>query len=220
MRAGLPYFIGRNVDSSGMTKYDFHMRRTLAIAVLCFMSCALLAQAGSGSPVWKPLRIFTSDALPHGTIPKVMVGGFRFLDLKVVLEETKLGDVQARLGGEIGHEGDAGDSLSWLCYGGKDSNGAWVLWLKSGEMDAGTVGAFQWRRVNSGAEFDKRCQILPEKNTGIKLPVALSIGSSEAKLLEVLGNPTIRKGNKLLYVHEHDLVIRQQPCTLMNTVEV
>jgi hypothetical protein len=184
------------------------------------MTFSLFAQAGGRSPVWKPQRIFTYKALPPATIPKVIIAQFRFSDLKIVLAETELEDVRARLGGEIGGEGDAGDSLSWLCYRGRDSNGAWVLWLKSGEMDDGAVGSFQWRRVNTGIEFDERCQSLPETNAEIKLPIALALGSSEAKLLQLLGNPTIREGNKLLYVHEHNLLIRQVPYTLINTLEI
>lgn len=196
------------------------MRRILAIALLCSLSCSVSAQAGGGSPIWKPPRIFASDSLPPATIPNVMIAKFRFMNLKIVLEETKLEDVRARLGGEIGGYGDAGDSLSWLCYRGSDSNRAWVLWLKSGEMDDGAVGAFQWRRVNRAAEFDKRCKVLPQVNPEIELPLALRIGLPEARLLQVLGEPTSRKGNKLVYVHEHHLLIRQEPCTLINTVEV
>ncbi len=195
------------------------MRRTLAIAVLCSMSFCLCAQTGSGTSIWTPSRIFASDVLPPATIPKVMIAGFRVSDLKIILEETKLDDVRARFGGEIGHDGDAGDSLSWLCYSGSDSKGAWVLWLKSGEMDDGAVGSFQWRRVSAGTKFDERCQALPETNS-IKLPVAVALGSSETRMLQVLGNPTIREANKFLYVHEHDLLIRQLPYTMINTVEI
>lgn len=61
----------------------------------------------------------------------------------VVLEKTDVKEVQKRFGGTLGQEGDAEDSLEWLCFRGGDVTGGWVLWLKSGELDAGTVGSFQ-----------------------------------------------------------------------------
>jgi len=41
---------------------------------------------------------FRFDSLPPATIPNVMIAKFRFMNLKIVLEETKLEDVRARLG--------------------------------------------------------------------------------------------------------------------------
>jgi hypothetical protein len=73
-----------------------------------------------------------------------MVKAIRISALNVELEETNMNQVLARFGGNFGTQGDAGDSLEWLCLSGHERDGPFDLWLKSGEMDAGTVGSFQW----------------------------------------------------------------------------
>ena len=94
-----------------------------------------------------------------------MVKALRISDLNVELEETNMNQVQERFGGTFGTQGDAGDHLEWLCLSGRDVDGRWVLWLESGEMDAGTVGSFQWRRVPEGERFDARCGTLSDTDT-------------------------------------------------------
>jgi hypothetical protein len=79
-----------------------------------------------------------------------------------------------------------------------------VLWLESGEIDGGSVGSFQWRRVGPNTRFDKRCRMLPRTNSRIKLPIPLHLGTTETEALQILGQPTARHGDTLLYVHERD----------------
>ena len=140
--------------------------------------------------------------------------------MTVVLEKTEMTDVQKRFGGTFGEEGDAGTSLEWLCLRGGDATGRWVLWLKSGEMDDGSVGSFQWRRVNRAAKFDERCGTLPKTDGRVHLPMALDLGMAEAELLQLLGQPTARRGNTLLYVHEHEGANQKGPFTALNTVSI
>ena len=148
-----------------------------------------------------------------------MVNALRISDLNVELEETKMDQAQERFGGAFGNQGDAGDSLEWLCLSGRDVAGRFVLWLKSGEMDDGTVGSFQWRRVPDSARFDPRCGTMSEADK-IKLPIPLHLGMSEPQILEALGRPTIRNGNTLLFVHEHDEGSKNGPLTVLNTVSI
>ena len=140
--------------------------------------------------------------------------------MTVVLEKTEMTDVQKRFGGTFGEEGDAGTSLEWLCLRGGDATGRWVLWLKSGEMDDGSVGSFQRRRVNRAAKFDERCGTLPKTDGRVHLPMALDLGMAEAELLQLLGQPTARRGNTLLYVHEHEGANQKGPFTALNTVSI
>lgn len=183
------------------------------------MSTVMAAQSHDGL-IWKPPRILKKDALPKATVSREMVRKFKISDLTVVLETTEMKKVQARFGGVLGDEGDAGDSLEWLCLRGDDASGPWVLWLKSGEMDAGTVGSFQWQRMRRDAKFDERCGVLSITEQRIELPVAVRLGMSEADLLEVLGPPTARYGSTLLYVHEHEGLRHGEEFTALNTVSV
>ncbi len=202
--------------------YDFAMARNAGIAFLCVATCVALAQSGSlkGS-VWKPLRIIDSRShLPNATVPKEMVGRLQVSNLDIVLEDTEMKDAQARFGGTLGDEGDAGDALEWLCLRGVDPAGQWVLWLESGEIDDGSVGSFQWRRVPRGTTFDERCAPLSRADSTVKLPLALSLGIPEVEVLRVLGKPTTRLKETLLYVHEHEEVIKGESFRALNTTTV
>jgi hypothetical protein len=198
------------------------MKRIISAALFCLLASILPAQRSSNlqnSTVWKPPRIIKSDALPKGSVSRLMVEALRISDLNVQLEETNMKQAQQRFGGTFGAQGDAGDSLEWLCLSGRDVGGRFVLWLKSGEMDAGTVGSFQWRRVPSEARFDARCAKLSEGDK-VKLTIPLHLGISESQLFEALGEPTVRHGNTLLYVHEHGEESKNGPFTVFNTVSI
>jgi len=198
------------------------MALNAGIAFLCVATCVALAQSESPKGlVWKPLRIIDSRShLPNATVPKEMVGRLQISNLDIVLEDTDMKDAQARFGGTLGDEGDAGDSLEWLCLSGVDSAGQWVLWLESGEIDADSISSFQWRRVPSGTAFDKRCAALSRADSRVTLPVALTLGIPETEVLRVLGKPTARQGETLLYVHEHEEVVKGESFTALNTTTV
>lgn len=203
-------------------RYDYSMKQIICTALLCWLVSILPAQTSSNlqnNLVWKPPRILKSDALPKGTVSRLMVKALRISDLNLELEETNMNQVQHRFGGTFGTQGDAGDSLEWLCLSGHDVDGRFVLWLKSGEMDAGTVGSFQWRRVPNEARFDARCATLSEGDR-VKLTIPLHPGMSESQLFDALGQPTVRHGNTLLYVHEHDETAKNGPFTVLNTVSI
>jgi hypothetical protein len=170
--------------------------------------------------VWKPVSVLRLGVLPKATVPKPMITKLHVSDLTIVLEQTELEAVQAHFGGEIGSDGDASESLRWVCLYGGDAAGRWVLWLESGEIDGPNVGGSQWRRVRTTAQFDGRCQALPDGNSKVELPIELSLDATENKVLQVLGQPTVRKGNTLIYEHEHEETIHNEPYRSMNTVTV
>jgi hypothetical protein len=161
-----------------------------------------------------------SDALPKATVSKEMTGQLRVSGMTIVLEKTDMRDVQRRFGGTLGQEGDAGDYLQWLCVRGGDATGPWVLWLESGEMNAGTVGSFQWRRLTRAVKFDERCGSVSQNDNAVELPIALGLDISESKVLRTVGQPTARQRNTLLYVHEHEESDQNQPFTILNTLSV
>jgi hypothetical protein len=219
--------IERNVDCRGSGSYPSLMHRALTTILLCAVAYSASAQVGGlprdayGSPIWTPHPTLRFDSVvPEATIPKQMIAELRVSDVKVVLEDTALEAVEARLGGRIGSEGDAASSLSWLCLHGGDGAEPWVLWLESGEIDGPAVGSFQWQRVPSDARFDGRCSELPETKGKVELPNKLRLGESEAAVFKVLGTPTSRKGDMLFYEHQHDESIHGEPCTSTNIVIV
>jgi hypothetical protein len=204
------------------------MSRSVAIALFCLGVYSAFAQAvprpleKHESPIWRPLPLWKFDdrVLPKATVSKEMIASLRVSGVTIPLEEeTELEAMQTRFGGKIGSQGDAADSLGWLCLYGSDAIGPWVLWLESGEIDGPYIGAFQWHRVSRSAQFDERCSALPDASE-VELPVDIGLGTSEQKVLEILGRPTSRRGNTLLYEHEHDALIRGEQFFSSNVVIV
>lgn len=147
-----------------------------------------------------------------------MIERLHVSNTEVVLEETKLADVQAHLGGITGQRGDAGISLQWLCYELQTDEGRSVLWLMAGEMDAGTVGGFQWKKIMSSTLVDKRCQ--PIARATVRLPIDIRLGTERSVLLQMLGRPTRELPNRIDYVHDEEQQIRSQPYTESNYVYI
>jgi hypothetical protein len=200
------------------------MSRFFSISVLFFVGCAAFAQSASRqrSPgdqvVWAPPVWSFMRATPKATVSREILATLRVSDFSIRLEDTKMEDVASTLGGTLGGRGDAGDSVEWLCLYGTDGSGPWVIWLESGEIDGGTVGSFQWQRLAKSAVLDRRCQMLGEAK--VELPIALRLGTGEAEVLKNLGQPTVRHGNRLIYVHEHQESIRGEPYISENIVAV
>jgi hypothetical protein len=196
------------------------MRRMSTLALLCLTTAGLGQNRLQQGLFWKPPRVLRSEVLPHATVPKEMIGSLRVSGLNIVLEETEMKKAQARFGGTFGGAGDAGDSLEWLCLRGLDAAGQWVLWLESGEIDAGRVGSIQWRRVRPESKFDQRCAVLSGSNPLVELPLALRVGLLESDVLRILGKPTVRDDDTLVYVYEHKRRIKGEEFTEINVVSV
>jgi hypothetical protein len=150
-----------------------------------------------------------------------MIGTLRIADMPILLEKTKLEDVQKRFGGMLGNHGDGGDSLAWLCYRGSDASGDWVFWLTSGELNGLTwIDGVQWRQLSGNERPDHRCRTLPGDAGGIKLPVPLHLGSSAQEVQQALGRPTLARHHTLYFDHEHPVTIRKERYSVWNGVAV
>jgi len=209
--------------------YHHVMKPTAALILFCAVACSTFAQTAARPsedkdlPIWRPQQVlkFDDDTLHiKATVPKEMIASLRVSDVTIRLEEdSELEALPARFGGEIGSQGDASESLGWLCLHGVDAKGPWVLWLESGEIDGPYVGAFLWRRGSHSSRFDDRCAALPDTSK-VELPIDLGLGASEAKVIQTLGRPSSRKGDILFYKHEHNESIRGETFTSSNTVVV
>lgn len=172
------------------------------------------------SVVWAPPQFWYPKIFPKPTVPKELVGHLRVGNVNILLEETPIKDVQAHLGGVIGHRGDAAEYLEWVCVHGSDEIGQWVLWIEGGEIHGGTVGGFRWQRATPSARFDNRCAVLPKTDDRITLPISVGLGTTETDLFQALGKPTTMEGDNLLFAHEHDETIRGEPYTSDNNVSI
>jgi hypothetical protein len=74
--------------------------------------------------------------------------------------------------------------------------------LEAGEIHGHDVGGFEWRRMSDSTRVDHRCSTAPPGERVI-LPAGLRLGMTENNLIEALGRPTQRRGQTLLYAHEH-----------------
>jgi len=146
-----------------------------------------------------------------------MITKLRVAKMQVILEETPLSDVQKNLGGTIGASGDASEALKWLCFQGSDAKGRWALWLESDEMGGGNVDGFAWQRIAEKVSLDRRCRT---QAIEIELPIRLAIGLTESEVRGILGTPTTEYRNTLVFEHEHQETIRNEPFTASNTVYV
>jgi hypothetical protein len=134
-----------------------------------------------------------------------MVSTLRISGYNITLEETSMKDTERRFGGIIGKKPDASDASKWLCFHGKDAAGRWVLWLVNDEINEGSIGSFQWRRISSHDVFDTRCHTLPKADSVIHLPLSLRLGTKSSELSRTLGQPTLKTHERLIYLHEHEV---------------
>ncbi len=174
-----------------------------------------------GSPlIWEPLRLSFPETFPPPTLPKEMIAALRVAGVEVVLEKTALSELQKHLGGDVGHSGDGGESLHWLCLCGKDAKGRWALWLETSEVAGGTVDGFTLQRLDQAARVDQRCRVLQKGEGGIELPVPLQLGLTEKQVAGILGRFTTKYRETLIFDHEHQETIDNQPFTASNLVAI
>jgi hypothetical protein len=194
------------------------------IALLLVLCCSSIAQnsktGGYGDEMWEPPLTVDIPGSVKANMPKEMISNLRVGDERIVLDETQLGVVQGQLGGTIGHRGDAAESLDWLCLRGHSAQQHWVLWLMSGEINGGAVGGFRWQAIEQTTPPGTKCQIPPAEKGSVELPIAVRPGISEREVLRILGKPSKRVGDTLLYLYEHQLTIRNTPFWAMNTVAI
>jgi hypothetical protein len=195
------------------------MRASPFASVVLFFAAMVGSVVGQG--LWEPSDMMKIlDPVPKSSVPRELVTRLRVGTANVVLEQTALKEVQALLGGTIGHRGDAGEYLQWICVHGADPSGRWALWLESGETHGDAIGAFVLRRIPALGHVDERCSTLSQTSQSVTLPVPLQLGASEGEVIKVLGRPTVRHNDILFYVHEHEELLRGETFSTSNIVAV
>jgi hypothetical protein len=187
----------------------------IVIVVLLIAASAAIAQ--STGILWQAPKPDLPNSLPKASISKEMITTLRIGKVPIVLEETPINEVAKTVGGTIGSRGDASEALQWLCFHGSDADGRWALWLESSEMGGGTVDGFALQRIPSNATVDRRCR---KEEAQIDLPIRLRIGLTESEVRGILGAPTAKYRNTLVFDHEHEEKVRNEPFTASNTVHI
>jgi hypothetical protein len=121
------------------------------------------------------------------------------------IEETQLDAVRDMVGeGTIQHQGDAGDSIYWLCYRRPQHR----LWLVShGEMGGPehAITEVVEELTEKDARVSTDCPILPDKFSPFVLDGKLRLGMSRQAVIAALGPPSKSKAAQIVYTHEGKL---------------
>ncbi len=156
--------------------------------------CLVIASLGVANAMPPPKNPFgDSIAWPqrsqHRPVTQLMMGSF-----KVELEETTLGQViQAAGAGEIAHQGDAGESIYWLCFTGPNER-IWII--ADGEMGGADhrVGQIAAREV-LGAKPKKDCPLLSSRLQPLRLDNSIWLGTARKQATHILGTPSHTDGS-------------------------
>ena len=192
----------------------------LLLTVSAFGQLVGKSMPDESSIPWQPFTMEFPEVAPQSTVPKEMVSALKVANWPITLETTKLTDAQRRFGGPLGHSGDAGDALGWLCLYQLNARNGWVLWLTSSEIDGESIGGFVWLRMSSGQKIDSRCKALNSEQGMVTSPVPLRLGMTKLQVEQLLGKPSGRFRNTFMYFHEHEGTIRNAPYTWDNSIDI
>lgn len=163
----------------------------MALAASCLAGAGLAAQVRP-EQLLAPPNIPVEPASVHATLQRPPSLGVSLGSLHVRFEETTLEDVRRQIGvGSIVHRGDAGDSLSWLCYTIPDGKQSVRLWMTSGELQGNKyVGGITAEVSAAGTQPVASCPLLPAGFRQIALDQSLWIGAPDAHVRAVFGKPS------------------------------
>ncbi len=136
----------------------------------------------------------------ENTVQKAPIWPLRIGELSVVWDTTSLNEVMSAIGsGALATQGDAAESLSWLCYTISDTTPAQRLWLTSSEMGGGAV-IDGFSAIETDAQAEPLCPRLPQRFLPVRLANGLWIGTSTVQVGKALGEATL-PGRVQRYVH-------------------
>ncbi len=166
------------------------MTYTPHVAILCF-ALVWLSAANAMPPPTYPLgdSISWPQRSEDRPATHLMMGSF-----EVQFEKTTLGQVIRAAGsGEIEHQGDAAESIYWLCYTAPDER-VWII--SDGEMGGRehTVGKIVAQELG-GAHATKDCPSLSSKLLPLHLDKSIWLGTTAEAATRDLGRPSHVEGS-------------------------
>lgn len=165
------------------------MKLRLAAAVLVLAATIVPAAAaplgGMGAMIFGNSFNFKSANLDKVPVNAISVGG-----MKVVLQRTKLRDVQKALGGTIQQQGEGSGRADWLCYTGEGQN----VWFLSNSLGG---HEFVMMVAASAGKPAGGCDAAPAKLGTVNFGIP-GLGASTDQLKASFGSATVKSG-KLSY---------------------
>lgn len=166
------------------------MRLTLAAALVVLALGVSPASAaslnGMGKAIFGNAFEFKKANLKTVPVEAIDAGG-----LKVVLQRTKLKDVQKAFGGTIQREGEAAGRADWLCYGAEGAN----VWFISNAL-----GGYEFVMIVAAETAKKPAAGCDAAPAGLTVPNfgIPGLGAPTAELKAAFGSASA-KGGKLSY---------------------
>ena len=165
----------------------------------------LVVTSVTSSAETPPQKSPFEDKSWNATLKDKPTSGLRMGSLHVQFEKTTLNDVrEAASTGEIVHQGDAGDSIYWLCYTNLNAKQVERIWVIShgemGGLDHSITLVSAQLMPNGKATAD--CPALPAKLKPLSLDNHLWLNSPASDVLKKLGAPSYQKGPWLSYDYQ------------------
>jgi hypothetical protein len=110
--------------------------------------------------------------------------------LQVVLERSTLAEIRNAIGiGQVGAQGDASESVRWLCYTLSRAEPKQRLWLHSGELGGGNIiDGFSAVELSRKGKAQQGCPELPKAFLPVRLTNGLWLGSTDKAIQRTLGS--------------------------------
>jgi hypothetical protein len=188
--------MGREIYQ-GLTDGAAGRARMLVLLLLLF---AIPVDDGAAQTPPPPLDEHVFERAPP-TVRKRLATRFSLGAFAGRFEETRLGAIRDAVGeGTIQHQGDAGDSIYWLCYRRAQHR----LWVVSHGETGGpdhlvTEIVEELTEKDAGASTD--CAIIPEKFSPVVLDGKLHLGMSRQEAIMALGRPSKSEAARIVYSH-------------------
>jgi len=150
-----------------------------------------------------PDVVWPSDKRGVATLKKRPVTGLVMGKFRAEFERTKLEDIRrAASVGEIRHQGDAAESVWWLCYTNVLATGVERIWLMSGEMGGGEVVTELRAQRGAGGGASADCPALPDRLKPLSLDGGLWLGAPESAVVARLGAPLFQNEGWWYHAYE------------------
>ena len=191
----------RTAGTIGEIRIGIAIRKTRFVLLSLF---AILANDGFAQTPRPKVDKRVFERVPS-TVVKRLATRFSLGTFAGRFEMTKLGAVREAVGeGTIQHNGDAGDSIYWLCY----RHARHRLWIASnGEI--GGPEHLVTEIVEELTEEDTRtstdCAVIPEKFAPFVLDGKLHLGMSRLEVVTELGPPSNSEAAQAVYSHHGKL---------------
>jgi len=129
--------------------------------------------------------------------------------VEIAFDRTTLGNAMEQIkAGKIQNQGDAGESLYWLCYSNRTMTGWEQIWLLShGEMggDEHVIYGIA-AKVSLSRPPVSSCPVLPDNLRPVQLDNGLWLGAQMEEMRQKLGKPSLEQKDWLYYQSRRELV--------------